>query len=214
MTHSVTVLVVDDEQAIRNMVQSTLRNSGYAVLTAACGEEALIVFKEHRAHIRCLITDCQMPGMSGPQLVQHLLTLQPDLHVIFMSGSGLGVTGYPLLVKPFTPLQVRACARDAMQGVSNAGLEDPPAKANTERGPRPENSIARLRRSDMNSLTPREAEILILLAHSFSTRGIANRLRIAYKTVECHRSRIYNKLGVHKVAGLVRYAIRNGLIEA
>jgi DNA-binding NarL/FixJ family response regulator len=213
MTHRVTVLVVDDEQPIRNLVALTLQESGYSVLTAAAGDEALVVFKEHQAHIRCLMTDCEMPGMSGPQLARHLLTIQPDLRLIFMSGRRSSVAGHWFLAKPFTPGQVRACARDAIQGGSSVRLAER-VSVIRERGQEPELSAAQLGERQADSLTPREAEILVLLARSFSTRGVAKHLRIAYKTVECHRSRIYSKLGVHKVAELVRYAIRNGLIEA
>ena len=114
MTEHVTVLVVDDEEFIRDMVEAVLRSSGYVVLTASYGEQALTVFKQHSIRIKCLITDCCMPGMSGPQLAQRLVRLRPDLPVIFMSGSESGLVGYPLLTKPFTPAQLSASVRDVM----------------------------------------------------------------------------------------------------
>lgn len=64
------------------------------------------------------------------------------------------------------------------------------------------------------SLTPREREVLQLVAESKTTKDIARELGIGVKTVESHRTRIMSKLGIHETAGLVRYAIRRGLIKA
>ena len=205
MTHDVKVLVVDDNQTIRDLVQYTLRNSGYGALTASSGEEALAVFKAHSAHIKCLITACQMPGMNGRELAERLLALQTDLGVIFMSGNTSGLRGYPLLTKPFSPDQLRTCISHVMRNVISKGIG--------LRRERSGSSAARFHRKDVNSLTPREAEILALLAQGYSTRRAAASLGIAFKTAECHRSRIYNKLAVHGIVGLVHYAIRNGIVE-
>jgi DNA-binding NarL/FixJ family response regulator len=65
-----------------------------------------------------------------------------------------------------------------------------------------------------DSLTPREREVLQLVAESRTTKDIARELGIGVKTVESHRTRIMTKLGIHETAGLVRYAIRRGLIKA
>ena len=62
-------------------------------------------------------------------------------------------------------------------------------------------------------LTPRETEVLVLIAEGLSTKKIAHQLRISFKTAACHRSRIMQKLNVHESVSPVRYAIRQGLIE-
>ncbi|MCU1232495.1 MAG: two component transcriptional regulator, LuxR family [Candidatus Solibacter sp.] len=63
-------------------------------------------------------------------------------------------------------------------------------------------------------LTSREREVVVLLARGYSCREIASALSVSPKTVECHRSHIMEKLGANEISAVVRYAIRNGLIEA
>jgi DNA-binding CsgD family transcriptional regulator len=67
-------------------------------------------------------------------------------------------------------------------------------------------------RNYLSSLTPREIEVLKLIAAGLSTKQIAASLGISFKTASCHRSRLMDKLGIHEIAGLTRYAIRNGYI--
>jgi CheY-like chemotaxis protein len=64
MTQRKTLLIVDDEPSIRNLLQDVLQHRGYTVLTAGSGEEALIICNKPDLHIECSLTDCQMPGMS------------------------------------------------------------------------------------------------------------------------------------------------------
>jgi two-component system, LuxR family, response regulator TtrR len=211
----VTVLVVDDELPIRNMVQDILRSTGYAVLTASNGEEALNIFREHFDLIGCLVTDCRMPGMSGPQLAENLIRVRPGLPVIFMSGADAGPAGYPLLTKPFTAAQVSKCVRDVISKVNLccAPFEKRMSEAVAGQQRRICEGSDSARR-DLNSLTPREEEVLVLLAEGYSTRKAARQLGITFKTAACHRARIYSKLEVHGVVGMLRYAIRHGMISA
>lgn len=212
----VTVLVVDDDLPIRNLVQDVLRSSGYAVLTASNGEEALNIFREHFDLIGCLVTDCRMPGMSGPQLAEHLIRLRPGLPVMFMSGADAGPAGYPLLTKPFTPAQVAKCVRNLISEVSLcSGLNRRPRKTGREeqRRMRDISAVPSLRQN-LNTLTPREEEMLGLLVEGYSTRRAARQLGIAFKTAACHRANIYSKLQVHGIVALLRYAIRHGIISA
>jgi two-component system response regulator NreC len=65
-----------------------------------------------------------------------------------------------------------------------------------------------------DGLTRRETEVLVLIAEGLSTKKLAQQLGISFKTAACHRSRIMDKLDIHQTAGLVRYAIRQKLIEA
>ena len=66
----------------------------------------------------------------------------------------------------------------------------------------------------LDGLTPRETEVLVLIAEGLTTKEIAQQLGISFKTAACHRSRLMDKLDVHEAVGLVRYAIRQKLIEA
>ena len=81
-----TVMVVDDEDTIRNFVCRILQSEGYAVLQARNGEEALMLYERHESPIHLLLTDVVMPKMGGRQLYDQLRVAQPDLNVLFMSG--------------------------------------------------------------------------------------------------------------------------------
>jgi two-component system cell cycle sensor histidine kinase/response regulator CckA len=81
-----TILLVEDEEAVRSFAARALRMRGYNVLEASGGEEALEIVKSGEAEIHLLITDVVMPNMDGPTLVRHVKELKPGLAVIFMSG--------------------------------------------------------------------------------------------------------------------------------
>jgi CheY-like chemotaxis protein len=105
-----TILVVDDEQDILNLVQSALNRVGFNVIQAQSGDIALQLFGKLPGPIDLLLTDVVMPGMSGPMLVDRLLAMQPNLPVLFMSGYDdrqvvqryVLKEGFALLSKPFT----------------------------------------------------------------------------------------------------------------
>jgi CheY-like chemotaxis protein len=106
-----TVLLVEDEAAVRALSTLALRSAGYDVVTAGDGEEALAVSRQHPARIDLLVTDVVMPKMSGRQLADRLTATHPPLRVLFMSGyvddtvlrHGVREAGVAFLQKPFTP---------------------------------------------------------------------------------------------------------------
>jgi two-component system, cell cycle sensor histidine kinase and response regulator CckA len=109
-----TLLVVEDEPAVRNLVASSLRNDGYELLLAASAEEALAIAEAHGGTIDLLLTDAMMPGRSGIELARELVARRPGLPVILMSGYTeeslpVGSLDQPisLLQKPFTPRELR-----------------------------------------------------------------------------------------------------------
>jgi CheY-like chemotaxis protein len=81
-----TILVVDDEEALRELTCSLLSDSGYAVLEAKSPDHALQIAREHRETIDLLLTDVVMPGMNGQVLAQKLAVMRPDIKVVYMSG--------------------------------------------------------------------------------------------------------------------------------
>jgi len=81
-----TILLVEDEEAVRSFAARALRMRGYNVLEAGGGEEALEIVKSEAHTIHLIITDVVMPSMDGPTMVRHVKQLKPDLRVIFMSG--------------------------------------------------------------------------------------------------------------------------------
>lgn len=81
-----TILLVEDDELLRNLVRQTLQAEGYTILEACSGEEALSLFKQHQGGIDLLLTDVVMPLMSGRELAEQLKAFYPKLHVLFISG--------------------------------------------------------------------------------------------------------------------------------
>jgi CheY-like chemotaxis protein len=105
-----TILLVEDESALRAYMSLTLASLGYRVLEAPTGVQALEVWQEHGGKIRLLLTDLMLPeGMTGNELAQHLLRENPKLKVVYMSGYSTEIVGKDLslvegvnfLAKPF-----------------------------------------------------------------------------------------------------------------
>jgi DNA-binding NtrC family response regulator len=80
------LLLIDDEPAVRAVVALILQRAGYRVIEAGSGEEALARFDEHVGQIRIIVSDVLMPDMNGPDVVQRLIDVRPDLCVLFISG--------------------------------------------------------------------------------------------------------------------------------
>ena len=108
---SETILVVEDDETIRNLVLKVLKGNGYTVLAAANGDEAERVAGQHRGRIHLLITDVVLPGLSGPEVARRLVTTRTDTRVLYLSGytndavlrRGVLEAGVAFLQKPFTP---------------------------------------------------------------------------------------------------------------
>jgi two-component system cell cycle sensor histidine kinase/response regulator CckA len=119
---SETILVVEDDESLRDVTRDLLVQSGYRVLQASSGEQALQVVDRYRAPIHLLLADVVMPGMSGAALAAELTHSHPEIHVLYMSGytdetilrSGVLKPGILLLEKPFTREALIGKVRDAL----------------------------------------------------------------------------------------------------
>ena len=119
---SETVLLVEDEPAVREMTQAALQRHGYTVLPAASGAEALRIARANQGAINVVLTDVVMPGMSGPQLVEQLREEQPRLAALFMSGytsdavlrHGIETGEADFLQKPFSTSALAAKLRQVL----------------------------------------------------------------------------------------------------
>jgi CheY-like chemotaxis protein len=117
-----TLLVVEDEGAVRELVRTALTRAGYRVLAARDGEEALTRAAAHAGRIDLLLTDVVMPGMNGRELALRFRQARPDARVLFMSGFASdviaadgGLSGdSELLMKPFTPDELLSRVRAAL----------------------------------------------------------------------------------------------------
>ncbi len=124
-----TILLVEDEPSVRDLIREALRKCGYQVLEAKNGVEACLVATQQTGFIHLLLTDVVMPAMSGRELAHHLLAIKPDLKVLFMSGylddigvgSDMDERKTAFLQKPFTPEVLARTVRDLLDGKSGSG---------------------------------------------------------------------------------------------
>ena len=122
----ITVLVVDDEPVVRNVVSTGLGSRGFSVLPAASGPEAVAVYARHRADIQLVLLDVRMSPWDGPRTLAELRALDPDVRAVFMSGSTGSYSAADLLLagasgvigKPFASFTRLA---DELRAILGAG---------------------------------------------------------------------------------------------
>jgi two-component system, cell cycle sensor histidine kinase and response regulator CckA len=119
-----TILVVEDDACVRDLVSEALRKLGYRVLEAKNGRDACLTALQHIAGLHLLLTDVVMPGMSGTEVAQHLRAIKPELKVLFISGYtddvGIGANdeASAYLQKPFTPEDLSKLVREVLDASS------------------------------------------------------------------------------------------------
>ncbi|MGH9760706.1 MAG: response regulator, partial [Blastocatellia bacterium] len=120
--HAKTILVIEDEGAVRRLVTDILSQAGYVVLEASGGQEALALSREFVGEIDLVVSDVVMPTMNGPQVAEELARVRPGIRVMFMSGytedsvipRGPLDARAPFILKPFTPDEFAEKVREAL----------------------------------------------------------------------------------------------------
>lgn len=209
---AVRVLLADDHEIVRQGLRVLLEREGFQVVgEASDGREAIKLCETH--HPEVAILDLSMPLLNGvdtareiiksnPHTKVVLLTMHTEEHLILESLRA-GVTGYVLKTRAASELvqALRAVCRGEMfltQSISRTIVQA--FLLNAE--------------APGKSISDRERQVLQLVAEGKTTKEIASLLGISVKTAESHRSNLMDKLDIHDTAGLVRYAIRNGLIQS
>src|SRR5262249_41140960 len=137
---SETVLLVEDDDGVRALSRFVLQGSGYAVLEAGHGSEALRVAEQHRGAIHLLVTDVVMPGLGGRELAERLTALCPGLRVLFLIGytedavvrRGILREEVHFLQKPFSPLVLAHKVREVLDAPAGAGAGGPGGEGGRE----------------------------------------------------------------------------------
>ena len=210
-----TVVIVEDQTAIRELTTEMLETRGtYRILgTAADGNLGLDMVLKLRPDI--LILDVMMPGLSGIEVLRRIGRNLPKMRILVFSAKqepqvvrGLIQEGVHGFVNKNSPLSDLRKALDEI-AKGNTWFNDHFSKTVRDALAKPSTQAD----SMIDLLTPREREISVLIAQSNSSKEVAAKLNISIKTSENHRANLMRKLGVHDVAGLVRFAIRHGLVD-
>jgi two-component system response regulator NreC len=210
---SIRIVLCDDHQIIREGLRSLLdkQTDMQVVGEGINGNEAIKLAAAHKPDV--IVMDVAMPDLNGIAATRRLREEQPKLKILALSMhsdrrfvTGMleaGASGYLLKDCAFSELA------NAIRTVSTGGLYISPRIAGSvlqefARHAKPTHKPQKI------ELTSREEEILQLIAEGRSTKDIAASLHVSVKTVETHRTHIMQKLGVHNVAALTKYAIREG----
>jgi two-component system response regulator FixJ len=191
------VFVVDDDDAVRDSLELLLESSGHAVRTFEAAVEALSACRYQVP--ACIVTDVRMPEMDGLEFQHKLTAAGIEVPVIVMTGHA------------DVPLAVRAMKAGAVDFIEKP-FGDTVILASIEtalrRQPRALDPALRER---LDSLTPREREVLELLVVGHPNKVIAHRLDISPRTVEIHRAHVMDKMKAKSLPDLVRAALQAGI---
>lgn len=203
---SATVFVVDDDASVRRAFSRLLASAGYATETFASAREFLDRARQQNMP-GCVVLDISMPGLSGLDLQQELRALTPPPPIIFITGHGdvsssvraMKGGAMDFLTKPVNDDDLLAAIAQAM----TRNREDCERHA----------KLQELRRR-AESLTPREREVMALIARGRLNKQAAAELGTVEKTIKVHRARVFEKMGVVSVAELVLQAEKLGLFSS
>ena len=185
------ILLLEDDPADAELVTETLVRSGLAVVTERvdCKEAFTRALREFAPDV--VLSDHSLGEFDARAALEVLQVVRPTAPLIVVAGA----------------LDPRSAA-----AVVRAGAEDFVLKSNLDRLiPAIEGALSVRRR--LEKLTPRQMEVLRLMAEGFTTPEIAKELKLSGKTVETHRGEIMKRVGIHDIVGLVRYAVRVGLVS-
>jgi NarL family two-component system response regulator LiaR len=207
------VVVADDHHLVRAGIRALLESIEDVRVVAESGDgrETLELIARHLPDIALL--DIGMPGLNGLEVLRRVAATSPHTRVVMLSmhadplyvsqALSAGAAGY--LIKGASVEELPLAIKAVQRGETYL---TPRVSRTVVDGYLRDSSAA----DPLAGLTGRQREILQLLAEGKSTRAIADLLQVSVKTVETHRARLMDRLGIHDVAGLVRLAIRAGLL--
>lgn len=210
------ILLADDHKIVRAGIRALLENiEGVEVIGEVDnGREAIRFAKKH--HPKLILMDIAMSELNGLEATRQITKDFPDVHIIILSmydneeyvlqALRSGASGYVL--KDASVEELKLAIEAVSRGekyltpkISKQVIENYLGRAGVDTA------------SPFEILTSRQREILQLIAEGHSTKSMAKELGISVKTVETHRMHLMDRLGIHDIAGLVRYAVENGFIE-
>jgi DNA-binding NarL/FixJ family response regulator len=216
MPMSVRIVLVDDHRLVRAGIRALLEKTpqGEVVGEAADGREAFALIEKQRPDI--VLIDIAMPGLNGLDAVDRIKKEWPETKVIILSMHAneeyvvralrSDVSGY--LIKDAAVDELEDAIRTVTEGevyfsrrISKRVIRDYLTNTDEIRGP-------------LEQLSSRQREVLQLIGEGKNTKEIADILRVSVKTIEAHRLQLMQRLDIHDIPGLVKFAIRTGLVSA
>jgi DNA-binding NarL/FixJ family response regulator len=207
------ILIADDHTLVRAGLTSLIARlpEMEVVAEAADGRQALRMVRDLQPDI--VLMDIAMPGLNGLESAERIHGIHPKIKIIILSMHAseeyvaqalkAGASGYLLKDAATAELEM------ALKSVSMGQFYLSPAISRQV-----VDNFLRGGPTGLDLLTPRQREILQLIAEGKGTRDIAEILHLSVKTVETHRAQLMDRLDIHDVAGLIRYALKKGLITA
>lgn len=214
--NTIRVLLADDHRLMRAGLRALLKSLDLVevVAEAGNGHEAIQLAEQHQPDI--VIMDIGMPELNGLEATARMVKLAPAPRIIVLSMHAneeyvrralqAGVAGY--LLKGAEPAELELAIKAVMRGETYLTPAISKQVVQNYLHPR------EMKTNPIQELTPRQREVLQLVAEGHSTKDIAQKLNLSTKTVDTHRTELMQRLDIHDIAGLVRYAIRSGLISA
>ena len=209
-------LLADDHTLVRAGLRKLLESVPQIEVVGEAGDGLELLTLAERLQPQLVLMDIAMPGLNGLEATSRLARMLPGVQVMILSmhqnaeyvRQALRNGAVAYLLKDAAPLELELALQAVLRGetylspaVSKGVVSD---------------YVQRLRSDDAPSdaLTPRQREVLQRIAEGQSTKEIARQLNLSVKTVETHRTQLMKQLDIHEVAGLVRYALREGLVSA
>lgn len=209
------ILLADDHQLVRSGMRALLQTLPDVEIVGETGDgrEAIELVQAQAPNL--VLMDIAMPGLNGLEATARIVKEFPRTRVIILSMHAneeyvlralrAGASGY--LLKNAATAELELALRAVARGETWLSPEISRHVIEEYLGGRVESA------SSLAQLTPRQREILQLIAEGQSTKQIAARLEVSIKTVETHRAQLMERLGIHDLAGLVRYAVHHGLVR-
>jgi FixJ family two-component response regulator len=203
--HNGMVFVIDDDESMRKSLKRLLSSAGHEnQVFKSAGE--FLDRAPHRGS-SCVIVDVKMPGLSGIQFQEALIQRRREEQLVFLTGHGnipmcaqaMKAGAVDFLPKPVKPRELLKCVEKALD-----------RSAEQRRRSAERDDARRL----LDSLTPREFEVMELVITGLLNKQVGAQLGMAEKTVKVHRGRVMQKLGVVSVAELVRFVQKAGIVSS